>query len=243
MKLDQLHARLQRVHAKGWIPSLRHGDTGVGFTLEKELGLSESNLEIADFGQVELKAKRKDSQTMLTLFTLDRNVWRVDQKELIRVFGTSGDDGRINLYRTLSATRPLSDLQLLAAESDIRIRSNDGAEVANWSLEALANRFNEKVRHTLVVTAESRKTEGKEQFKYVRAELVHGVVTQATLRYLFESGVMMIDIRMHLRKNGKVRNHGTAFRIPVSRFAAIFARNQELDLSRDAISIDLRDAL
>ena len=66
---DTFQSAMQGVEQKGFIPSHRAGDTGIGKTLEDELGIEENPIQAADLGSVELKATRKDSGSSLTLFT------------------------------------------------------------------------------------------------------------------------------------------------------------------------------
>ena len=70
MTLKQIKSRLTSLKKKGFVPSKRKGSTGVGLTLERELGLTENNLAIPDInGRVELKATRRKSNSLITLFT------------------------------------------------------------------------------------------------------------------------------------------------------------------------------
>ncbi|MBU1246684.1 hypothetical protein KJ973_00255 [Patescibacteria group bacterium] len=53
----------------GFVKTHRAHDTGIGKTLEDLLGIKENNLRLPDVGDVELKAKRIDSGSMLTVAT------------------------------------------------------------------------------------------------------------------------------------------------------------------------------
>ena len=56
---DKFKEAIEQVEKKGFIPSHRTGDTGVGKTLEDELGVEENSVQAADLGEVELKATRR----------------------------------------------------------------------------------------------------------------------------------------------------------------------------------------
>jgi len=66
--------KLQEISQKGFIPipegMYRKGDGIVGQILEREFGINENNLHIADLGTFELKGMRitKSKGSMLTLF-------------------------------------------------------------------------------------------------------------------------------------------------------------------------------
>ncbi len=54
----------------GWVKTHRSGDTGVGKTLEDLLNIKENNIQGPDFGVYVLKSSRKNSTSMLTIFTM-----------------------------------------------------------------------------------------------------------------------------------------------------------------------------
>ncbi len=62
MNLKELESKLREIKNKGFVSSLRSGSTGIGYTFESLLGISENNLPIPDIGgRIELKTIRKDS--------------------------------------------------------------------------------------------------------------------------------------------------------------------------------------
>ena len=102
MNLKEIQERLKELKNCGFIPTHRKGPTGIGHTLEQELQLDENNLAIPDLGgRVELKANRKKSGSMVTLFTFNQSVWQVAQKEVIEKFGYVDEEGRQVLYSTV----------------------------------------------------------------------------------------------------------------------------------------------
>ena len=242
MDLSEVHRTLREIYKERWIPTLRRGATGVGFTLEQRLGLTENNLEISDLGQVELKARRRNTHSMLTLFTLDRGAWQVSQRDLVRTYGTPSEDGRTNLYHTVSCLRNSSPFILTTTQDAVTLNSSGVTQLANWSLSEVSRRFNDKIRHTLLITAESKTEANTEWFWYRRAELFTSTVTPTILRHLFSEGVLCIDVRMHLKRSGTVRNHGTAFRIPEVRFGDLFGRRVVIDLEEEE-PLDIWQAL
>src|SRR2546428_430797 len=107
MQLKEIIKKLQALREKGFITAARRGDTAVGYLFEQELGANESNIPIPDVGgRVELKGTRKKSSSLITLFTFNRGVWRIDKKELIRVYGYTDEEGRDALYSTVSNRKP-----------------------------------------------------------------------------------------------------------------------------------------
>lgn len=48
MTLAEFHKKFKELKAKGFVKTRRKGPTGVGHTLEVELGLDENNLDLPD---------------------------------------------------------------------------------------------------------------------------------------------------------------------------------------------------
>ena len=61
-----IKGKLSEINRKGYIVSLRRGNTGIDYTLETLLGLEENNLKTPDFGNVELKSQRNGASNPVT---------------------------------------------------------------------------------------------------------------------------------------------------------------------------------
>jgi len=60
VKLREVVAKLQEIKNRGFIPSLRRGSTGIGYTFETVFGIQENNIPIPDIGgRVEIKTIRR----------------------------------------------------------------------------------------------------------------------------------------------------------------------------------------
>ena len=66
-------AALKEIRSLGWIKSTRnvHNDGAIGNTLEDLLGIAENNLPIPNASEWELKTRRKNTTSLLTLFHLE----------------------------------------------------------------------------------------------------------------------------------------------------------------------------
>jgi len=63
---------LIEIRDQGWIPTRRrNNDGGVGNTLEDLLGIEENNLPIPNAAEWELKAQKKDTTSLITLFHME----------------------------------------------------------------------------------------------------------------------------------------------------------------------------
>lgn len=69
---ETLINELRSIREKGWIQSQRHGNDGaIGNTLEDLLGIEENNLPMPNATEWELKAQRKNTSSLTTLFHME----------------------------------------------------------------------------------------------------------------------------------------------------------------------------
>jgi hypothetical protein len=67
-----LITKLIKIRNKGWIPTGRkNNDGGVGNTLEDLLDIEENNLPLPNAAEWELKAQKKDTTALVTLFHME----------------------------------------------------------------------------------------------------------------------------------------------------------------------------
>jgi len=226
MDLQTFETRFAALTQSGFIRSQRSGNTGVGHTLESELGISENNIALSDMDIAELKAHRRGSSSLITLFTLDTGAWKMNQMEAIHQYGLIDEQGRPNLYMTLAAGRGDTSLQLSVDEVVATVSHPSGTVVAQWNHTALATRFEQKFPALMLVTAETEVRDGKEWFHYSKAELLQGT-SGTKFQQGMQEGWIKIDLRLH-DKNGTVRNHGTGFRISEDKLPQLFETVSEI---------------
>ena len=230
---DEGVKKLGVLKGEGFVGSLRRGPTGIVHTLESKLDLEGNKLSAPFFGDLELKAVRAGgaSNRLITLFTYDREVWRVDKSTLIRDYGVRDNNypERINLHTTVQSNSR-GVFRLTVGKKQVCLVTPEGNIVATWVYEELLRRIREKVRHFILVQAQSNiDIGGVEQYWYNKATLHTGCLFSWHLSDLFKEGVLLIDLRMHL-KNKRVRNHGTGFRIKESELTRLFPNEVELPL-------------
>lgn len=225
MNLTTLKKGLKEIRDNGFIKTLRAGDTGVGHTFEQMLGLRESNISIPDLGgKIELKVQRKTTSNRITLFTKSPE-WIVYPKEIIKTYGYINGDDRSALKITFSTKKPVSGLSLKINNitDKIEIINGKGKTVAYWETSELRKLFNRKFPKLIIIKASSRGLKRKEEFLYEEAYILKGVSEEGLMNTLL-NGYMVIEFRMHLRSNGSVRDHGTAFRIAENKLETLFRK-------------------
>ena len=248
MDITQLKEKLSDIHRMGYVVSLRKGNTGIGYTLEtllgvvennlrspdlgnielKEtlLGVAENNLRYSDLGNIELKSRRIKSTSLLTMFTFNDSIWKIEQEELIQQYGYYRN-GRWALYTT-AKNKPNNRGFYVKVEHDtVRLYHEDGLCAIEWELERLINDLKNKFLNVLLVEAESRKSGENEEFWYKEAHLLTGIIVEKFLEYI-KNGTIAVDLRMHINKNGVVRNHGTGFRLHRRYLDSCFNKTERL---------------
>lgn len=234
MTLKEIQKKLAALSNKGYILTLRKGPTGIGHTLEKELGVYENNLAIPDIGgRVELKGTRRNASALITLFTINRTVWQFPKKQIIENFGYIDPNNRKALYSTVYANE--NNPQDLILEIDkLKNKVNlfhkkSHTLLASWSIFTIVGKFITKLERLLFVFADNRKNEkyNKEEFYFNEAYLLEEPSPEKFLE-AFENSIIAIDLRMHLNKNNAVRNHGTGFRIREAKLPLLYGKQRKM---------------
>lgn len=220
--------RFDKVSARGFVKTLRLGDTGVGYTLETLLEIPENNSPRGDFQGMEIKAYRDsetefDDQDKMNLF-LKEPEWLdgLTTAERIQQYGYKDPNGRQAWYLSVTSRRNEANLQLVVTgQHDVLELHRNELPIARWSLEVLEQRLQEKHAHSVFVGAESRGKGADEEFWYKTVTWCQEPSAKRLLE-LTASGDIIVELRMHLRPDDSARNHGTAFRIRKHKLQTLF---------------------
>lgn len=229
---------IRKVKEMGYVPSHRISDTGVGKTIEDLLGLKENNIAGPDFTKHELKSGRKNTSSMLTLFTkapkprcvntvlretygypVEEDEIHIDSRQMTltgqfaKKFKFSGDP---ELHSTFDALKPNNLGFKLGVGSERVILENTKGIEAYWDRTVLKEAFEKKYHRLAYVLAENKVEHGEEQFWYNEAYLLDGFGFDMFSRLVVQ-GVVKADLRLgHYEsgsKYGKRHDHGTGFRV------------------------------
>jgi len=233
MEYLEFQLKIAQINRMGYVQSHRQGPTGIGKTLEDLLGITENNIAGPDFSIYELKTGRKESVSMITLFTkapmppnankrllevfgyVQRKVAR-DYKQL-SLTGEAIDQSRIpiadkELHTTVDALKPNSvGLQLGIRENRLYIENDKNVE-AYWDNNILRETFEQKYHKLIYVLADHKIENSKEHFWYNEAFLLDGFSFKRFSELVVE-GKLKVDIRIGHYPDGRLHDHGTGFRI------------------------------
>jgi hypothetical protein len=160
IKEINIRKKMPEIAKKGFIISKRKGDTGVGYTLEEELGIAENNVRIQDLifegKKVELKAQKRSSISPVTLFTKEPEKRGLSDKYMLQKYGYSDRNGRTALKVTLKAGQPNPqglELKINKKEGKLIISHTTDGDLWFWKINGLKL----KIGNLLLVFADSQK--------------------------------------------------------------------------------------
>ena len=226
MTLDQLLQKLKEIRSLGFVPTVRAHHGGVGNTLETLLKIKENNFRLPDVGEIELKAKRIGSKSMLTLSSrapLPRGVNRL----LYNKYHREVESGKGRLYTTVYGSRTNNrGFQVVVKNNVLKLVNPNNIE-AFWIMETLDDVLKKGTKKVLLVLAETKGNLGSksEKFFYKEAYLLRGLNFEK-LKKAIQNDALKIDIRIGYditgKKIGKYHDHGTGFRIMKDKYLELF---------------------
>ena len=228
----ELVRKLKVIKAKGFIKTHRAHDTGIGKTLEDLLGVKENNLRLPDVGDVELKAKRLDSMSMLTLVTKSPEPRGVN-KILFESYKYLDEENCYSLHCTVCGSKfNPQGFKLYITGGKLILENTNNIE-AYWPISIFDSVISSKSGKILLVFAKTkgeRKT-SSELFHYVEAYLLSGL-SMKKFQNAIRSDKLKVDIRIGAYRSGeskgKYHDHGTGLRIDKRNLLELFDKYEKL---------------
>lgn len=224
--LKKLKEELNKIKMMGFVKTHRAHDTGIGKTLEDLLGIKENNLRLPDVGEVELKAKRIDSGSMLTIATKSPEPKAIN-KVLFEKYKYLDKDGKYNLHSTVCGSRKNLRSFRVVLEGEKLVLKNKFRIEVYWPISIFDDILKAKSDKILLAFAETkgeRKTKN-EKFHFTEAYLLSNLNINK-FKSAVESDKLKIDIRIGAyrsgKNKGKYHDHGTGFRINKKDFLCLF---------------------
>jgi len=230
--LGELVVKLRSIKKLGFVKTHRSNDTGIGKTLEDLLDIPENNLRLPDVGDVELKAKRLDSDSMLTIATKSPEP-KGANKKLFEQYKYKDDEGYYNLHSTVYGSRTNSQgLKAMVLRDSIAIENPYSVEVY-WPVSIFDDVLVSKSNKILLVFANTkgeRKT-SKECFNFCEAYLLSNL-NKEKFQKAISKDKLKIDFRIGVYRSGpsigRYHDHGTGFRINKRDFLELFDSYEQL---------------
>ena len=224
----------QPISEKGFIRTLRSGDTGIGYTLETEAGIEENCFSAPDLGVSEVKAKRKKSNCTQTLFTFATKAqWQMSKMDFLVRYGIDHHSGvELSAYNSVSKT-PNKQGFYYVTTSDYLILKNEDVEIIKWQWDELQGKFNNKFPSCVKIFADSYGSGSSEHFHFNEGYIYRNVDI-GKFREFLENDLISIDLRIRTDNNySSVKDKGTAFRIKEKYMDLLF--HKELLFTSDLV--------
>jgi hypothetical protein len=240
-----LLGKLRGVAAKGFIPSLRPGPTGVGMTLETMLGIAANSSKSPDFRGIEIKASRvtasTGSQQRVTLFSKVPDWTDGAIPSAVALLQAHGydRDGRRQLYCSMNDKPNTLGLYLSVGGGCLHALHGDvgsPSKVVQWGMDGLRAALSQKHHQTFWVKANARRTaDGVEEFRYVSATHTRAPLA-SNLGSLLDMGRVEVDFVLHLMERGagqkpRARDHGYLFKMAPRDMPLLFPPSVQYDLA------------
>ena len=242
---QELLGRLGDICSRGYIQTLRAGDTGVGYTLETLLGIDANSSKAPDYKGIELKASRdgKSGAKQSAVFSQVPK-WSISSlkgsREILAKHGRYNQEkGRNQLYHEISATKPNSyNLQLEVDDSagmlyQVFVSPESGMRPERdvvWEIDQLVSRVKTKHSETMWVSALARGKRGEEEFFYHKVKRTKGVDSEA-LQILLESGQMTVHYLMKELPSGATKDQGYLFKMAPKYLPTLFDQTTAYNLT------------
>lgn len=224
---------MKGVAARGFVQTLRAGDTGVGMTLETLLGIQANTRQAPDFKGIEIKAKRlkKGKGNRVTLFSQVPS-WKLSPIgsawNLLASYGYERE-GRLQFYHEIDARAPNSQGFVLEVDArrdwlkqnHVGPETQDVTHVTTWEMDKLRARLRDKHPRTFWVGARSRGKGIDEEFHYIQVEYTKQPKVR-NFDALIEAGVISVDYTLSEKGPQKTRDHGYLFKVHPDDFDALF---------------------
>jgi len=236
----ELLSKLEDIGGKGFIKTLRKGDTGVGFTLETLLGIQANSSQKPDYKGIELKSARnrggKGNRT--TIFSKVPNWKKSRLKGTKYILNERGyyvaEKERFQLFHSFSTAGPNSLGMYLRIDDDNLYQDyvdpiNGVTNDVQWELDVLRHSFLSKHQETFWVYADVNGKGAKEEFRYSQAKYTSGP-DENRLSLLVASGTVTVDYTIKGLSNGSAKDQGYLFKIKPDDLELLFSSPREYSL-------------
>lgn len=233
---EQVIEELKRINQKGFISipreMFRTDDGIVGQILEREFGVQENNLHLADLGTFELKGMRykKNRPNMLTPFHQTSSAGMTPNQIFDR-FGYIRKSNRSNimkkkLFTTIRGDKfnSLGFILKANSESDICLYYQE-EYLATWNLSSAKS----KIDQVILAFADTKGKSGSkdEQFHYIKAYLLDGANNFAEA---INQGAVVMDlcIDQPADQSRGIHDRGPHIRIPIKKLEYLFENVEQI---------------
>ena len=232
---------LSLVSKRGFIQTMRSGDTGVGYTLETLLGISANSSKAPDYKGIEIKSGRgKSVDSGRTTVFSQVPLWSFSRlkgsADVLRERGRFNEKKqRRQLFHEIDARKANSYGLILVPDEKEGLLHQEcqyaGKRMrdVSWKYDTLFQRLEEKHKQTFWVKAQAKGKGDAEQFWYNDVKYTSGV-NPLKLPLLIETGIISVDYTIKETPTGGAKDQGYLFKIRRSDLPLLFRSQMQLEL-------------
>lgn len=236
----ELKKIFENIKNKGWIESKRKGPTGIGYTFETLLNKEEDALNLPDYKSIEIKTRRKNSKSFISLFNAApdgdysyeikrlRDNYGYPDKVLkdSRIINNEYFANEINSLGTKYKAKLKFDwenkkLRFIVLNNNLQIVNDE----VSWSFDLLRERLLQKLKFLAIIEADCKFINGIEYFKYRSLELYQLEKFETFLK-LIEDGIIKVTFKIGVirtgERQGEINDHGTSFSISKENISKLY---------------------
>jgi hypothetical protein len=204
--IDEFNDKFLRVKGLGYIPLLNgFGDGDIGRLFEDKFGVIENNSPLADWNGIEIKTKKEQSDSKVTLFS-KAPIWKYNISNNDRVYNYGYEsDGTYKLNIAISyKTNNLGWKSNVNYNNKVVELLLDGVVEATYPFETIQSALESKLNTLAIINTVIINN----SVLFDSYNILNGINMKQFLSYI-ETGKIVIEFRMRIGKD-----RGTAFRIP-----------------------------
>ncbi|MCF8304569.1 MAG: hypothetical protein K9I94_14945 [Bacteroidales bacterium] len=225
---NELLQKLKLLAIRGKIPSIVSGDTGVGRTLETELGIKMNSSKKPDYKGIELKSYRDSKINRKNLFGQVPD-WELSKfkssLEILMNFGYKRDND-IKLNCTVGTLKRNSQglIFKIYDKKGLLVENSDKKSIGDfavWSFSKLNKRLEEKHAETFWIKVEPIRVGNQEYFIYKEVEHTRKPIIPQ-FEVLLSQGIITMDHLMKQKQDGSFKEKGPLFKIKPNSLDLLF---------------------
>lgn len=235
----ELKKHINIIKKAGWMPCSLKSYGSTGLNLEKLLKINTNNFEIPDYNGIEIKTKKSNIKTAITLFSAAPDSYLFEIKRLhdlyaypyknnpkFRVLNKTITQGKLtyiynNIYFTLKVNKQKKIISLIILDSKLEIIDLN----TYWNFDILKEKLERKLRYLCYIHADTFYSNSQLYIKY-NNDNYYKLKGFDKFIELIEKGKISITFRIGIFnsgiKKGQIHDHGTIFSIDESDIEELF---------------------
>ena len=237
--IKNLKSKFNKIQKIGWIKFDKKDCGSIGKTFENLVGINTNELEIPDFGSIEIKTKSKSKYENINLFNCVPTGPYYHEVERIKdLFGYP--DSKLKTFKVLNGeivcnklekigTKFYFKLNVYRCEKKITLsiydREKKIEESTYWDFDILEEKLNRKLTYLAIVSVDKKCINGFTFFKYINISF-YKLKGFNTFIDLLENNIIKIRFRIGIfrdvKRLGKIHDRGTSFSIAEKNIDKLF---------------------